>query len=351
MVAAANTDRITIPWEPGSATGVGSLPGDDPLAAARLVFETLPELPHLAELPDRGPAADMIGRAVAVLVDMPVDLQPAGWRLVDRPGSDLRRARSLLAQDLDALEEVADGYTGPLKLQVAGPWTLAAIVEKGRGDKVLSDHGARRDLAASLTEGLVAHVAEVARRMPGAQLLLQLDEPTLPTVLRGGVPTISGFGRLRVVEEAEARRVLAASIDAVGVPVVLHCCAADPPLDLFRTAGAAALSFDLTLLRSDRDEALAPVAVATEAGRGLFLGVVPTAPRDPASSELTGSVGATRRSVAALWRRLGQPADELSARVVVTPTCGLAGASPAYARAAMARSRDVARALHEDPEE
>ncbi len=342
---------MTIPWASASATGIGSLPGAEPLDATRLVFEALPELPHLPELPGRGPAADMVGRAVALLLEMPVDLQPSGWRLVDRPGADLRRARSLLAQDLDALEEGADGYTGPLKLQVTGPWTVAAAVEKHRGDKVLSDHGARRDLAASLTEGLIAHVAEVGRRVPGAHVLLQLDEPTLPAVLGGGVPTISGFGRLRVVDEAEARRVLRAVVDAVGVPVVLHCCAADPPLDLFRTAGAVGISFDLTQMRTDRDEVLEPLAAAVEAGLGLLAGVVPTTPRHPKSSEVTGSVGGTRQAVATLWRRLGQPADELAARVAITPTCGLAGASPAYARAAMRRSRDVARALHEDPEE
>ena len=44
-------------------------------------------------------------------------------------------------------------YTGPFKIQVAGPWTLAATVEKPRGDKVLTDHGARRELAQALAEG------------------------------------------------------------------------------------------------------------------------------------------------------------------------------------------------------
>ncbi|MEB0161031.1 hypothetical protein QN405_25765, partial [Pseudomonas sp. AH2 (2023)] len=84
-----------------------------------------------------------------------VDLQPAGWRLVGdgAPGVDHRRTRSLLAQDLDAVKEQAQEWEGPFKTQVAGPWTLAATVEKPRGDRVLSDHGARRDLAESLAEG------------------------------------------------------------------------------------------------------------------------------------------------------------------------------------------------------
>ncbi len=101
--------------EPGTATGIGSWPGTDVRAAIRATFDDLgepPQLPYLPELPARGPGADMIGRTAALLVDLPVDLQPSGWRLVDHPGRDLKRARSFLSEDLDTLAEVADGYTG-----------------------------------------------------------------------------------------------------------------------------------------------------------------------------------------------------------------------------------------------
>ena len=131
-----------LPWGPGAATGIGSLPGEDPAEAVRIVLGELPDLPHLPELPARGPGADMAGRGAALLVDLPVDLQPSGWRLVDRPGRDPRRSLDLLARDVDALEEAAEGYAGPLKLQVAGPWTLAATMELHYGDKAVSDPGA-----------------------------------------------------------------------------------------------------------------------------------------------------------------------------------------------------------------
>ncbi len=44
------------PWPPGCATGIGSLPGTDPAEAMRIVLGELPDLPHLVELPARGPA-------------------------------------------------------------------------------------------------------------------------------------------------------------------------------------------------------------------------------------------------------------------------------------------------------
>src|SRR3954447_3517315 len=97
-VTASNDDPdlrpVPISW--GPASGVGSLPGSDPAEALRLVVGELPEVPHLPELPGRGPGADLIGRSAALLVDLAVDLTPAGWRLVPRPGLDLRRAKDLL---------------------------------------------------------------------------------------------------------------------------------------------------------------------------------------------------------------------------------------------------------------
>ena len=74
------------PWPPASATGVGSLPGTDPLEALRVVFGELPDLPHLTELPGRGPGADLTGRTAALLIDLPVELTPTGWRFAGPSG-------------------------------------------------------------------------------------------------------------------------------------------------------------------------------------------------------------------------------------------------------------------------
>ena len=93
-----------------AATGIGSMPGEDFGAAVRLVVDELPDLPHLPELPDRGTIAGLTGRGVAVIGELGFDLQPAGWRLTDSPGVDHRRAKSLLAQDLDVLEEELQDY-------------------------------------------------------------------------------------------------------------------------------------------------------------------------------------------------------------------------------------------------
>ncbi|SNS05211.1 Cobalamin-independent synthase, Catalytic domain [Geodermatophilus pulveris] len=332
---ASGAEPAATPW--GPATGVGSLPGADPAEALRVVTGELPGFAHLPELPGRGPGADLVGRSAALLVDLAVELTPAGWRLVPRPGLDQRRAREFLDRDLDALHDVAGTYTGPFKVQAAGPWTLAAGLERTRGDRAVVDPGARRDLAQSLAEGLAAHAAAVAARVPGARVVVQLDEPSVPAVLLGALPTASGFGKLAAVEEPVVEQELAAVVRALPGPVVVHCCAQRAPLDLFRSAGAGALSFDLGLVQD-----LDALGTAVEAGTHLVPGVVPGTDAPLPAPKATAS------RLRAWWNELGFPADRLHEAVTLTPACGLAGATPGYARAAMTHVREAARYLLPD---
>ncbi|RKS75111.1 cobalamin-independent methionine synthase catalytic subunit [Actinomadura pelletieri DSM 43383] len=333
------------PWQEGTATGIGSYPGDDPAEALRIVLGELPEMPHLPELPARGPGADLTGRTAGLLVDMPVRVEPSGWRFSDRPGRDTLRSHDHLERDLDVLEEIAGGHDGPFKIQVCGPWTLAATIELRNGDRALKDAGAVRDLAASLAEGVAAHVADVRRRLPAARIVVQLDEPGLPAVLAGTIPTASGFSRLRAIEEPVAEDTLRTVIDAAAAddaayPIV-HCCARNVPYALLRGAGAQAISVDLRMVPRRDDDA---VGETIDAGTGLLLGAV------PATDTALPSLRATAEPVKELWRRLGFPPARLARQVVITPACGMAGASPRHVREALRRCRDTARMIFEDAE-
>jgi methionine synthase II (cobalamin-independent) len=295
------------------------------------------DLPYLPELPGRGAVAGMTGRTLATITDLGFDLQPAGWRLTDAAGIDHRRARSLLAQDLDQLEEQAQDFRGVLKVQVAGPWTLAATVEKPRGDKVLADHGARRELAQALAEGVMAHLADVRRRVAAEHVVVQVDEPALPAVLAGSVPTASGFGKHRSVRPPEASEALAWVFEAAGTEPWVHSCAGGTPWAMLRGAGARGLSGDLSLLGADD---LDVFAEALEAGERVALGVVPAT--DPESEPEEKVV--TER-VLRLLDVLGLDPDTVSDQLVITPACGLAGATPEWARRATDLCRAVARNL------
>ena len=330
----------------GSTGGSGSADADNATAYAEATRTVLGELdlPHVPELPGRVAMAGITGRAAGLLtaVGVGVDLQPAGWRVTggSDAGHEQRRARSLLAQDLDTVEDLGQGLEGPFKAQLAGPWTLAATLERPRGDRMLADHGARRDLSQALAEAVRDHVADLRRRLPGCELLLQLDEPALPAVLAGAVPTASGFGRHRTVHPPEASESLELVLRAIreaGATPLVHCCASEAPLDLLRGAGAAGLSVDVTTLAP---AAYDDVATAVEAGEWVLLGVVPST--DPARVDDAIATEAAERFLDMLGLA---PTD----RTVITPTCGLAGASRSWARTALTQAQVVAGRLSDGP--
>lgn len=327
-----------------TATGIGSWPGTDIRETLRVVRDAAGDaaphegepdwLPYLPELPGRGPGADLIGRATGLLVGLPVDLQPMGWRLVDRPGMDARRTGALWHEDLDELAEAFDGWDGRLKVQVCGPWTLASSIWLHRGERVVVDPGASRDLVDSLAEGVRLHLEQVRRLVPQAAVVLQLDEPALPAVLAGRLPTASGYGMIRALEPEQALAGLERVLAAAGKgETVVHCCAADPPLPLLRRSGAD-VATDTSLLSPLGWEG---VAVGVESGMTLYAGCVPTsepAPRARAAAE----------ALASRWHELGMPASTLD-DVVLSPSCGMAALTPQAARDVQRLSLDMAKEL------
>ena len=157
--------------------------------------------------------------------------------------------------------------------------------------------------------------------------MVQLDEPALPGVLAGRVPTASGFGRHRSVEPPEASAALGWVLDAIreeGAEPWVHCCAPDAPLGLLRDAGARGLAVDPDLLGAAGHDVL---ATALEAGDAVALGVVPT----------TGATEGTVTEAVLRWLDMVglEPGDSL----LVSPSCGLAGASGAAAHRALAMAR------------
>ena len=326
---------------PIRTTGIGSWPGTDMMDAIKIAFAECPDLPYVPELPARGPHAQMIGRSTAFLAGLAVDLQPAGWRLTDASSRDHRLAISTLRTDLDLLEEHAQGYQGTIKLSVAGPWTMAAMMERPRGDRLLADHGARRDLNQSLAEGIAQLVADLSRRLPDVEFMIQLDEPLLPAVLAGTIATASGFSRHRSVEPNEVSAALILTLVRLApTPVAVHCCAAGVPVDLLRTAGVAGVLIDIDQLSSADWDA---VAATLEAGQWVGMGALPS-DRTPHPDQL-GPDQVARRVLQPV-RDLGlEPAA--AARMVITPACGLASATRDAAVHALRTLRSAAQIVTE----
>jgi len=330
-----------------TATGTGSWPGVAAREAAEVVVgELAGALAHIVELPARGVGADMLGRAAALLVDVAIDTVPRGYRIAARPGAVTRRAVSLLDEDMDALEEAWEtaGLRGGgrvVKVQAPGPVTLAAGVELANGHRAITDSGAVRDLTASLAEGVATHRAALGRRLD-TPVVVQFDEPSLPAALGGRLSGVTALSPVAALDEAVAVALFDTCVAAVGADVVVHSCTRALPWNLLQRSAIAAVSVDAgTLVASDLDG----IAAFVESGRTVMLGVVAAnAPqRRPSVEEVAAAV-------VAVTDRLGFERSALRDRIGVTPACGLAGATPEWARTAIGLAREAAEVFAADPD-
>lgn len=180
---------------PPTAFGLGALPGTDLARAADVVLSELP-LPHIPQLPDRGVGSDLIGRTAAML-EIPVARGPRGWRVAARSSKDADR----MERDLDYLEELWHGKVDTVKVQLVGPFTLAAEIEMANGHRMITDPGALRDLTDALVEACVGHRRDVETRF--GKSILQLDEPRLPEVVEGTLRGVTDFETIRAIPEPE----------------------------------------------------------------------------------------------------------------------------------------------------
>ncbi|MBP3044587.1 hypothetical protein KKR91_12535 [Arthrobacter jiangjiafuii] len=345
-----------------TATALGSWPGTDPAEATRIIRGELgdPHLPFLVELPARGPGADALGRTAALLVDLAVDVQPHGWRLVPRPGKDHRRAVSLLGQDINALADVAGVEERPgkaLKVSLRGPLSLAAGLYLHSGERALSDAGARRELLQSLAAGAADFVARVREAVPGADIIVQLDEPDIADVLGGTIPTASGYRTLRSVPASEVSSAWQQMIEALSGAGAAQTVLRLPEAARSGALRAGAQSPFALALGAGADGAALPaegltgrdwegIAEAVEGGRSIWLGVLPVPGGDNGNTANTEprQVKALVQDVLRPWSKIGLPATALPA-LRLTPAGELAEASPSSARRVLSRLTQTAEAL------
>ena len=143
------------------ATGLGPLPAGDPLESQLGVIDELTSgvaghgigLPFEAQVASatwEDEASVAMGRACSLLDQAFTERGTHGWKLTERPGRDLRAAQHRVTEGLDALAIALAGYEGPLTVGSIGPVTFASKLYLARGDRVLSDLGAVREVAHSL---------------------------------------------------------------------------------------------------------------------------------------------------------------------------------------------------------
>lgn len=336
------------------ATVVGALPGHELIEAVSTLRGELgaPHRSGLPPMPQRGASADLVPRTVSVLTELHCDLQPHGWRVQRHDSKDSRAADSLLAGDLNVLADVIGAETGgdrePVSTELLGPATLAARLHLHSGERVLRDHGARRDLVESMADGIAGHVRALRQAVDGREIIVRWSEPELQRVLDGAIPTASGYRSLRAVPWSEVRGALqgisqaARAAGAAAVELILPE-AGDP-------RRAASTGVDRLVLAAPGPVVAhwEPVAALAESGMGLTLRLPGAAAASTAGARAS-SVAAVA-SIVTPWRDLGLRLEDLAGLMVAVGP-GLELTTPGRVREALVLVADAAHGLQESSQQ
>jgi hypothetical protein len=184
------------------------------VSAVRLVLELLPDLPAAPQLPRRSPAEGMLAQAARGIPG--VTVAPDGGLMVDPAGLEAPSAATVAGFDdvghagLLAFLDAVAGRTGPVKLQLTGPLTLAAALVDGGAPPAVAPLVAGNAVRAA-GGGLLTFAR---RRLPSAPLVVWLVEPWL-----------ARWPELGLGSE-EAIDLLSGALAAVepGAVTGVHCC-------------------------------------------------------------------------------------------------------------------------------
>jgi methionine synthase II (cobalamin-independent) len=307
----------------GLATGVGSLPLTDPVAAADLVLRRIPDLPAVPQL--AVPTEGVVAQWADALPE--VTIADDGTLIVDpdRSGEAIlaeftERAHTGLLGFLDVAGSRPEA-PARVKAQIVGPLTLGVA---------LVDGGLPADRAFARAQETVRAWFEaleslLARRLPSARPLIFVDEPAL-VLWRCGDPPI---------EREPAVDLLSGALAAATVETGVHVCG-DGDLGLAFEAGATVLGVPV---RPAVVEDVGSLVRHLDADGWIAWGAVPT------DRPIGESPDPLWRQLVTLWcdlSRRGCDPLRLRSQAIVTPACGLAGHGVSQAEHALALAAEMA---------
>jgi methionine synthase II (cobalamin-independent) len=317
------------------ATGVGTLPHQDPLQAVDDVLGRIKEMPYWPQLPHRTPMEDMnlqySGALRPLLVPDPdnralkaypdLGREQALAALYERLFSEDRESFGLTPETaagfftfLDRLGQPGKKSCPWVKGHVTGPFTLASSVLGADGKALLYDDEA----AEAIARGLGAAAAAQSRQMAplGSRQLIFIDEPSL-----------SGFGSaFTPISRERAIELLGLTLEEARQrteePVFygIHCCG-NTDWAMLIEAGFEVINLDSA--GYGQGLLLYPEAVHDLFKRGgaVAWGAVPTL--EFKGSETGPELWAVLHQTLKELEEKGLPRELIASQALVSPACGL----------------------------
>jgi methionine synthase II (cobalamin-independent) len=319
---------------PALATGIGSLPHDDPKVAAELVLRMHPRLPAAPQLPSRTPLEQMVAQWARALPE--VRVRDDG-RIALIEHAQLDPPEPVFDDDahggLLTFLDVAAAAPAPLdrvKVQITGPLTMGIALQAAGHPTALAF---RR--AAEVARAWANAVEDlVAERLPGTGLVLFFDEPSLVAWGRRDDPVDSP-----PLEREDAVDILSGALAAVSCVTGVHVCGTGDRR-LVLEAGPDILGVEVDASLVDDADVLAR---HLDADGWIAWGAVPTDRPVGESSEPLW------RALARVWcelTRRGCDPVRIRTQSLLTPACGLAGHGVSQAERAMRLAEELADRVH-----
>lgn len=309
----------------GVATGIGSLPHRDAAVAATLVLRCLPELPAAPQLPLRTPFEQMLPQWARAIPGVEI-AEDGSLRVGDLPESggrlNVEFDRTAHGGLLTFLDVAATQPVPPraIKAQITGPLTIGvALVDAGWAPEPAFE------LAARAARAWVVEVERlVEARLPGAGLVLFLDEPELVRWRDGNAP----------LDREAATDMLSSALATAGCVTGVHVCGRGD-VRLALDAGPDVLGLEVATLRLDDAVSLARYL---DGDGWIAWGAIPT--DRPVGEQPAPLWKALLDTWCELTRRGCDPL-RLRGQAMVSPACGLAGHGASQAERAMRLAREL----------
>lgn len=328
----------------GRATGIGSMPHQDPDAALELIFTYFKEIPHWPQLPRRGTAEGLAPQYLSSLLKCGLILvRPNGtpyfclddpqwekrcldyYELLLAGESAIKSGEFAFTAESAAgfyafLERCARQHQEPLYLkgQITGPLTVGFRVTDPAGKPSFYDPTLREIIVKTLAAAARWQVQQL--QALGSPALIFVDEPALYNY---GSSTAVALGRPEI--EASLEEIFAAVRSAGGL-TGLHSCAGN---DWSLVTG---LSLDI--INFDAYDYFSSLLVYSEflnpffaRGGALAWGIVPSS--EKAESEELSSLQRLLESQLEALVKQGVDENYLRSRYLITPSCGAGTLSPA----------------------
>lgn len=314
----------------GLATGIGSLPFNDPEFALDLIFKYLPEIPFWPQLPKRDTREGMVAQFSENLPCLRVGKAGLSFDAQSKEKELERFYEKIIANDIDYFKISQDFAPGLgqfyqrlektdlkniafLKCQVTGPFTFAASIKDDSGKLLLHDAFFMQVILKGLTMKAAWQV-NLFKKF-GKKIILFFDEPYLGCFGSAYTP-VNREDVLRGLEE------LTQGLNESGdVLIGVHCCGNTDWSMFTDVETIGMISFDAFAFQERFVLYADNLAAFLKRGGIICWGIVPT--QDFSEKETPDLLARKIRNGIDVLVKKGLDKDLLLERLIISPSCGL----------------------------